>query len=152
MAASPLPADFRRALWWRARWMPMVAKRAPLGRLLRRYTPAVEQRWTLDPDIVAVAAKAIVAKPRRMRGRRCLREGLLAYSFLRQCGHRPRLHFGVLPASLNTAKVRAHLWVSLNGRVLLNAPAAGYAEILTYDDTGDLPDGQVAGRLAAGLT
>jgi hypothetical protein len=68
-----------------------------------------------------------------MRGRRCLREGLLAYHALRRAGHPAALHFAVLRGSQRLERLKAHCWVSLDGRILLNAPSGDYAELLVYD-------------------
>jgi hypothetical protein len=102
----------------------------------------------LPPGDILVAVKAAVARPWRMRGRRCLREGLLAFHYLSLAGHKPVLHFGIVPKSVLTARPRAHCWVDLNGCTVLNPPQEPMLELFSYDRRAKLPAGQ-AMRLAA---
>jgi hypothetical protein len=121
---------------WRLRWLawrlPALLRRKPLLVLLAELTPSRSSAQSAPIEIVA-RTQRILRRPWRMRGRRCLREGLLAYAALRRAGHPAALHFGVLRGSQRLARLRAHCWVSLNRQVLLNAPEGDYAELLVYE-------------------
>lgn len=67
-----------------------------------------------------------------MRDRRCLREGLLTYRLLAEAGWQPRLHFGLEPGAVHSPRVRAHCWVTLDGRILTGASETAYVEILVH--------------------
>ena len=130
---DPLP--FKLNLWLSARLLPVAAKRADLAPLLASATPAAGQ--PLYPgrtaDGVVSAIKATCARPWRMRGRRCLREGLLAFRFLRLAGIPATLHFGVDRHSINAAKLKAHCWVSVGDEVVINPPEPDMVCIYSYD-------------------
>jgi hypothetical protein len=67
-----------------------------------------------------------------MRDRRCLREGLLAYRFLRSAGYSPDLVFGVDPRSLDGPKPDAHCWIRLDGRDVFNPPKQPMTIVLRH--------------------
>jgi len=121
---------------WRLRWLawrlPRLLRRKPLLAVLAELTPAASSARGAPAEIVALTQR-ILARPWRMRGRPCLREGLLAYHALRAAGHPAAIHFGVLRGSQRLARLRAHCWVSLDRDVLLNRPEGDYAELLVYD-------------------
>ncbi|MGE0844781.1 MAG: lasso peptide biosynthesis B2 protein [Flavobacteriaceae bacterium] len=139
MLPFPPPVlPFAAHLWVSARLMPVFAQRKRLDMLLKRATPPAGARAYDDmaADEIATAVKRAVARPWRMRGRRCLREGLLAFHYLALSGRRPVLRFGIDAASVASGgKVRAHCWVSLEGRDIVNEPAPGMSEIMAYDGT-----------------
>jgi hypothetical protein len=112
--------------------LPRLLRQRPLLAVLAELTPRQSALQGSPEEIVAVTQR-ILARPWRMRGRRCLREGLLAYHALRRAGHPAALHFAVLVGSQHLERLKAHCWVSLAGRVLLNAPSGDYAELLVYD-------------------
>lgn len=130
------PAGMTGAETWRLRrlaWrLPRLLRRKPLLTVLAELTPRSGSAQGAPAEIVA-ATQRILRRPWRMRGRRCLREGILAYHALRRAGHPAALHFAVLRGSQRLARLRAHCWVSLAGEVLLNAPEGDYAELLVYD-------------------
>lgn len=121
---------------WRLRWLawrlPRLLRQKPLLALLAELTAGKPSAQGAPNEIVALTQR-ILRHPWRMRGRRCLREGLLAYHALRSAGHPAALHFGVLRGSQRLERLRAHCWVSLKREVLLNAPEGDYAELLVYD-------------------
>lgn len=118
-----------RRLAWR---LPRLLRTEPLLAVLAALTPQQARAGDAPAEIVA-ATQRILRRPLRMRGRRCLREGLLAYHALRAAGHPAALHFGVLRGSQQLERLRAHCWVSLGTQVLLNAPDGDYAELLVYE-------------------
>jgi hypothetical protein len=90
-----------------------------------------------------------------MRNRRCLRQGLLAYRYLRLAGFRPALHFGVDRRSLADPDIKAHCWLVLDGEAILNPPDPSMVTVLVYDGpqslagAGGAPVPAVADRSAA---
>ena len=122
-------------LWLAARWLPMTAKRRDIEPLLLAITPAEGQapyRGLASAEIVA-AVRRTVAKPWRMRGRRCLRESLLAFRFLRLAGHPAVIHFAVAPGRSEADRLRAHAWVSLDGICLLDPPGREMVALYDWD-------------------
>jgi hypothetical protein len=122
-------------LWLAARWLPVNAKRSSIEQLLLRAVPPAGHTpyRGLDSERILDAVRSITARPWRMRGRRCLREGLLAFRFLRLAGFTPLLHFGVEPGSVNTDKVRAHCWITIAGSCVLNPPSETLLTIFSWD-------------------
>jgi len=139
--SSRLP--FSVNLWIAARLLTVFSRR-PLEDILRRASPANGESAYAEMTAkeIVTAAKCCVARPWRMRGRRCLRGGLLAFHFLSLAGHRPALHFGVVPQSVGTARPRAHCWVSVEGRALLNPPEEPMTELFSYDGVRSIPAGK----------
>jgi hypothetical protein len=125
---------------WRLRWLawrlPRLLRRQTLLALLADLTPdrsGAQGAPNGSPAAIVAATQAILRRPWRMRGRRCLREGLLAYHALRRAGYPAALHFSVLRGSQRLERLRAHCWVTLDRAMLLNAPEGDYAELLVYD-------------------
>ena len=148
MTPFPPPGllPFRSDLWVAARLMPMFTKRNDLEPLLLMATPTPGLRVYDElaaPDIID-AVKECVARPWRMRGRRCLREGLLAFHYLALAGHAPLLHFGVVPQSLGGRKPAAHCWISIGGKIMLNPPRRPMHELFVYDGQSSVPVGRPA--------
>jgi hypothetical protein len=117
MTASKLPLKLRFALWARSVVLPDLSRWVSLDRLLRSYEPRrVSADWARysAAEILAVVDRHL-SGCRRMRGRRCLRRGLLAYYFLRLAGHPAVLHFGVFPRPQGRAL--AHCWTSVGALV-----------------------------------
>ena len=148
MTPFPPPGllPFRSSLWIAARLMPMFTKRKGLDALLIMATPHPSLRAYdhLTAREVVDAVKASVARPWRMRGRRCLREGLLAFHYLALVGQRPLLHFGADLRGSHDKKPAAHCWVSVDGRIVLNPPESPIYEFLRYDGTVSAPVGKPA--------
>jgi hypothetical protein len=126
--------------------LPMFTRRNDLEPLLLLATPTPGLRAydDLAAGTIVQAVKASVARPWRMRGRRCLREGLLAFHYLALAGHAPLLHFGVVPQSLGGSKPSAHCWVSVGGEILLNPPARPMHELFVFDGRASVPIGRPA--------
>jgi hypothetical protein len=146
MTPFPPPGllPFRTDLWVAARMLPMFTKRNDLEPLLLLATPAPGSRAYdgLPAEAIIDAVKASVARPWRMRGRRCLREGLLAFHYLALAGHAPLLHFGIVPQSLGGNKPSAHCWVSVDGAIVLNRPEKPMHELFVFDGATSVPIGR----------
>ncbi len=126
---------FRWNLWASARLLPLVASRLSLAKLLELATPdsgSADYSGLSQQEILG-AVKAVTRRPWRMRGRRCLREGLLGYRFLAMAGYHPVLHFGVIPSTMATNRPRAHCWISLDGEVVLNPATEPMLELFSYE-------------------
>ncbi len=116
------------AVW--ARWVVLLARGRDLGRLVARVRPGPGTPYAGMPaELILAAVTRACRRPRLMRDRRCLREGLLAFRFLCAAGYRPRLHFGVDRASAGRARMAAHCWITLDGAVVLNPPLPGHVEM-----------------------
>lgn len=145
-----LPLARRLELRWLIWRLPRRVRRLPLTRLLGEVTPQTASAdWRLPAAEVVAAVKRVLARPFRMRGRPCLREGLAAFHFLRRGGHPAVLHFGIDRRSTRARRLRGHCWVSLHGRVILNDPAPEYVELFAY--RGQPLPGPEAERPAAAL-
>lgn len=136
----PLWFPFGVNLWLAARLLPLFSRRQ-VGALLDMATPKPGARafTTLSAERIVAAVKDATARPWRMRGRRCLREGLLAFHYLMAAGHAPKLHFAVEPDSLRTARPRAHCWITLGGKAAMNPPSPGMLELFAYDGLAAVP-------------
>jgi hypothetical protein len=115
--------------------IPDLSKALPLEVLLRRFTPqrrSVIYEGISEQAIVALILQ-ILQNPWRMRGRRCLRVGLLTFYFLRLAGIPAELRFGVY----TTARPHelAHCWITVGGRCLTDPPEYSYVPILTWGDS-----------------
>lgn len=122
-------------LWLAAKLMPQVIKHKELADILARSTPRASDRnysGLQAPEIIK-AVQAVVAKPWRMRGRRCLREGLLAFHFLKLAGFKPVLRFGVIKQSFVSGHPKAHCWVLVDDQILLNPPIEPMVHLFDYD-------------------
>ena len=129
---------FRSELWLRARLLPLQIMGRSLQQLLAlAEPPAARHRFAgISPDYVARAVRRATRRPWVMRDRRCLREGLLAYRLLAEAGLQPRLHFGVERDVVNSARVAAHCWVTLDGRTVVGESETPYVEILVHPGAG----------------
>jgi hypothetical protein len=136
---------FRLHLWIAARLLPVGAKRRTIEQLLAKARPRagyVPYRG-IDAEKILTAVRATTSRPWRMRGRRCLREGLLGFKFLRLAGFTPVLHFGIEPGSIPADHLRAHCWITLAGSCVLNAPSETMVPLFSWDGE------TIAGRVDA---
>ena len=144
----PPSVSFSVNLWIAARALPFLVKKRPLDEILARATPAAGLRGYGDMSVTDIVEreKRVVSRPIRMGGRRCLREGLLAFHYLSLAGHRPVLHFGLLPQTITTSHPRAHCWITIGGAIVLNPPEQPMLELFTYDGSSTLAanDGRLA--------
>jgi hypothetical protein len=130
-------ASCRRQIWIAARLLPILAARRSLGSLLKLATPSrpVALYEGMEAEQIVAIVKRAARRPWLMRDRRCLREGLLAFRFLSLAGYRPELHFSVAPSSLSESRPRAHCWLTLDGRTILNPCSEPMIELFSYDGT-----------------
>ena len=129
-----LQLRFRTGLWLAARIMPVRVRGRDLKPLLADYEPGDDRSFRgLEAAHVIEAVRRSTRHPWTMRDRRCLRQGLLAYRYLTRAGFRPALHFGVDRKSLADPRVRAHCWIVLDGKVVLNPPSENMVTVLVYD-------------------
>jgi hypothetical protein len=120
--------------WLVARVLPWIAKQGSLAGVLAIMTPSENRRPYLGVPASAII-ETVVADGRRawrMRGRRCLREGLLAFLFLRLAGYAPVIHFGIEPSSLGV-RPRGHCWVTLSEACVLNPPCPDILPLFSWD-------------------
>jgi Transglutaminase-like superfamily len=133
---------FRLHLWLAARWLPVPAKRRGIERLLAAATPAPGRTpyGGLAAGEIVAAVRRTLARPWRMRGRRCLRSALLTFRFLRLAGYPAVVHFAVAPGREGAGPMRAHAWVSLDGACLLDPPSPGMVALFAWDGMAQLAD------------
>jgi len=86
----------------------------------------------LPLDYIERSVRWAVRSPLLMRNRRCLRSGLLGYEALRRAGYVPELHFSVDQAGATADGIKAHCWVSIDGRPVINLPKAGHVLLFTH--------------------
>ncbi len=124
--------------------IPDASRRLPLPCLLARFTPRRPSRLYAGVEAEAIVGivRDRVRRPWRMRGRRCLRHGLLLFHFLRLAGRPAVLHFCVYKWRLG--REQAHCWVTLDGRAVSDSPEADHVVILVHGED-NLPH---AGRAA----
>lgn len=151
MPFPPTWVPFRLNLWFAARLMTIYAKRRPLGDLLRRAEPDGGKRAFCErpAETIVDAVKASVARPWRMRGRRCLREGLLCFYYLSLAGYSPVLYFGIVAKTASGPHPRAHCWLVLNGQTILNAPVEPMVELFSFN--GAAVPASAGQKLGSGL-
>lgn len=125
--------------------IPLLVRLLPLRWVLRAMTPP---RWWrpyrgASPETISEAVRRRLARPRLMRRRACLREGLLLFHFLCLAGHEPELHFAVFPPEDPPRRVHAHCWVTMSGREWSSPPQEPFAEMMRYArSTGARPAGR----------
>jgi len=112
--------------------LPDASKLLSLRTLLAWATPRHPSRLyrELDEQCVLNLVRQRLAHPWRMRGRRCLREGLLCFYFLRLINVPAVLHFGVFAEA--KGHEMAHCWVSVENRWVTEPPGQAFVPILTY--------------------
>ena len=122
-------------LWWMARSLPFTVKRRSLRRLLAATTPLpgrMPYRGFSAGEIID-AVRETTKRPWRMGGRRCLREGLLAFRFLRLAGYPAVLHFAIEPDSVAADSLSAHCWVTVEGVCVINPPSPTMKLLFSWD-------------------
>ena len=123
MTVSARPASFlttfrfRLDLWLSARSLPWRLAGKSFEEILAMAPPSGRVDYAgLPLDYVSRRVRKTVRRPLMMRDRRCLREGLLGFDFLRRSGYSPELHFAVDPASVAKDRISAHCWVCVDGK------------------------------------
>lgn len=124
---------FLASLWLRARLLPFRVGQRDLQSVLALAAYDGPPRFAgLDAPYICRHVRRATRFPVLMRKRRCLREGLLGFYFLRAAGFDPELRFGVDGKSLGQKKVKAHCWVCLESRSILNDRHEGMVDILVF--------------------
>lgn len=140
-ARQRLALGQRLAVWTRSAVLPDVSRWTPLERLLRWYTPrCASPAWAHFgvADILEHVDRHL-AGCRRMRGRRCLRRGLLAFYFLRLAGHPAVLHVGVFARP--QGRTLAHCWTTCPtpaGEIVDDPPTAPCMPVLRWEGSCEL--------------
>jgi hypothetical protein len=131
-ASRLIRLHFRIALWCHARSMPLrVTADRPLAWVLSFADRAPSAAYAgLPAEYILENVARVTRRPYFMRGRRCLRQGLLAFRFMKAAGHDVELHFGI--DRTRRQDIRAHCWIVHDGRVVLNPPDADTQTIFVY--------------------
>ncbi|MGA2242584.1 MAG: lasso peptide biosynthesis B2 protein [Verrucomicrobiota bacterium] len=147
---EPIPPGSRRILrghiWLLATLIPLLEKIIPLKWLLRLLTPPSRFKpyaGTPSEEISRLVTHRL-REPRNMRRRACLRQGLTLFHFLKLAGWPAVLRIGVFPPSLDSRRMHAHCWVTLNG-VPLSPPPEQSAATLLVCGSADDPAAMVGG-------
>lgn len=119
-------------VWLRSVVLADLSRWLPLHRLLAFYTPSKTQNaWSkLTADEIISHIDRHLQNCHRMRGRRCLRRGLLVFYFLRLAGHPAKLHFSYFLEQ--HGKTQTHCWNSVGNRVD-SPPEQSSVELLVWD-------------------
>jgi hypothetical protein len=131
-------------LWWHVQWLaiviPISSKRLTIESLLARFTPAVGRTPYRGLERAAILDRVHrrLRRPWRMRGRRCLRLGLMCFHLLRLAGVPAVIHFGVIPSSLGRDRSRAHCWVTVHDRIVAAPPLEPMLELFRHGQQTDL--------------
>lgn len=117
--------------------IPDVSRVLPLARLLSLFTPRGPNRLYagIDEAEIVGVVNGLLQHPWRMRGRRCLRLGLLLFHFLRLAGIPAELAFGVYSRHKN-GREQAHCWVTVAGRCVSSPPVDEHVVILVHGAAG----------------
>jgi hypothetical protein len=107
----------RWSLWSRSVVLADLSRRMPLQKLLKWYTPSSPSpEWSkLPKELILSCIDDHLQKCRRMKGRRCLRRGLLVFYFLRLAGYDARLHFGYFVQQ--AGNTQTHCWNTVENLV-----------------------------------
>ena len=103
--------------------MPLAVRLVTVQRLVRLLTPP---RWlrpyaaVTAPEMAGFVAHRL-RRPRMMRRRTCLRQGLVLFHFLRLAGLPAAVHFGIFSPATDPRRLHGHCWVTL-GDVCLSPP------------------------------
>ena len=129
---------FRIALWCQARTMPIrVTPSRTLAWVLSFADRAPSATYAgLSTEYILMHVARVTRRPYLMRERRCLRQGLLAFRFMKAAGHDVALHFGI--DRTHRQDIRAHCWIVHNGRVVLNPPDADTQPIFVHKGAAPL--------------
>ena len=131
-AALTLPLLYS-SVWTAARWLPYAISGRNLSEILELMDKKSRKTfWKSTPEDISRAIDFATACPIFMRGRRCLRQGLLGYKFLKASGFTPELIFSVDKASVDTNCLRAHCWVEVNGQAVVGQPLDGHQILYVY--------------------
>ena len=122
--------------WWLA--LPALKRVVPLARLVRLVqldTTGSARNPEREARVAALAGWLFKSRPRSARDN-CLERSLVAYRFLGRLNARPQLVVGV---GGEGGTVIGHVWVTVDGQPVLDAPASleQYQPIVAFDADGD---------------
>jgi len=120
-------------MWIAARCLPVAIFFRSFSEMLQYAEAKVCNRYIgISADQIASAAINATRRPWIMRERRCLRQGLIGYRYLRKAGYQPQLHFGIDSRSVDQEHISAHCWVVLDGKSVINDALQGMSTILIH--------------------
>jgi hypothetical protein len=133
------PADaimrmrFLASLWLRARVLPLRIGQRPLEKVLElaNYSGPDIYRG-LSADYICHRVRRSTRRPWFMRDRRCLREGVLGFYYLRAAGFKPELRFAIDPKSVGQSQIMAHCWVCLDDTAILSEKGQFMVDLFVY--------------------
>jgi hypothetical protein len=132
---------FRIDLWLAARSLPWRVSGKSFEQILAMASPEDRLDYAgLPVDYISRRVRKSVRRPWLMRDRRCLREGLLGFEFMRRSGYSPELHFAVDPASVSSDRISAHCWVCLDGKPVLGDRLGDQVTIFIHRSKTDAQD------------
>lgn len=127
-------------IWVTARLLPFAVAFRDFSQILRLCDVKTSDLYEgAAPETIAHATRRATRKPWLMRNRRCLRQGLIGYRFLRKAGYEPELHFGIDVGSVESKRIDAHCWVVLDGKPVVNDIIEGMVTIHVHDSTSADP-------------
>ena len=133
---------FRIDLWLAARSLPWRVAGKSFEDILALASPKGRVDYSgLPAEYISRRVRKSVRHPWLMRDRRCLREGLLGFEFLRRSGYSPELHFAVDPASVSKERIAAHCWVCLDGKPVVGDRQGNQVTIFIHRSETLGPDG-----------
>jgi hypothetical protein len=133
---------FRINLWLAARSLPWRVQGKSFEQILAMASPEdghIDYAG-LPAEYISRRVRKSVRRPWLMRDRRCLREGLLGFEFMRRSGYSPELHFAVDPASVSSDRISAHCWVCLDGKPILGDRLGDQVTIFVHRSKPDSKD------------
>ena len=133
---------FRIDLWLAARSLPWRVAGKSFEEILALASPEGRVDYAgLPVSYISRRVRKSVRHPWLMRDRRCLREGLLGFEFLRRSGYSPELHFAVDPGSVSKERIAAHCWVCLDGKPVVGDRQGNQVTIFIHRSETLGPDG-----------
>lgn len=106
---------FRAELWIAARLLPFQIAGKSFEDVLKVVPSRPNAAYSgLPAEYIGRAVRKATRNPILMRDRKCLRQGLLAFGFMVQAGHKPELRFGINPTSTKAPTLAAHCWVCID--------------------------------------
>jgi len=133
---------FRVELWLAARLLPWRVTGKSFEQMLAMASPDGSVDLAGLPAEYVSRRVRSVRRPWLMRDRRCLREGLLGFEFLRRSGYSPELHFAVDPASVSSDRISAHCWVCLDGKPIVGDRQGDQVTIFVHRSQPSVPAGE----------
>lgn len=123
---------FRTELLLRRLLVPLRVRRLSLAGLLKDIEPKNTFYSGLESSYVLQRVRKALRRPLLMKDQPCLREGLLAYHFLRRAQHDPVLVFAVDASCINSTRAIGHCWIQLDGKAVFNQPDRDMVVVLRH--------------------